>query len=125
MLRIGFKHFIHRENYLRVSQFSEQRMVISLPWMTRVDHHLLDWLSEYNIIFTPRVLYANIDRELADHEAPSYSQVKRRIRFLTDEANLLERYQGERGNYVLSDLGERFIQDDLTDDERERLAELD
>lgn len=92
--------------------------------MTRVDHYLLEWLGEHNIVFTPRVLYANIDRELADYEAPSYSHVTRRVRFLTDEAHILERYQGERGNYALSDLGKRLIDEDLTEDDRERL-ELD
>lgn len=93
--------------------------------MTRVDHYLIDWLSNHNIVFTPRMMYVNLDRELSEFDAPSYSQVKRRITFLTEEANILEQYRDERGHYALTNFGERLVQEDLSEDEREQLANLD
>lgn len=100
-------------------------MVTRLPWMTNVDHSILEWLDENDIVFTPKVIYANLENELPDIELPSYRQVSRRVKFLSDEAGILTRYKGKRGKYMLSELGKRFLADDLTDEERLRLADLD
>ena len=93
--------------------------------MTGVDHSILDWLGEHNIVITPRVIFDNLERELPEAEVPSYRHVSRRVKFLADEVGVLKRYEGKRGKYMLSELGRRYLNDDLADDERERLANLD
>lgn len=100
-------------------------MTTRFPWMTGVDRAVLDWLDEYDIVFSPQILHANFEREMLDGEPPSYSQVSRRIRFLTDEVGLLERWRDERGKYVLSELGKRYLEDGLSDEERRVLAGID
>ncbi|WP_330633631.1 hypothetical protein [Halocatena halophila] len=99
-------------------------MVKKLPWMTRVDLHLIEFLSDHDIVFTPRMMFINLERELSELDAPSYSQIKRRILFLTD-ANILEQYRDERGHYLLTDLGTRLIREDLREDDKEHLAALE
>ncbi len=100
-------------------------MVTRLPWMTNVDRSILEWLDENSIVFTPKVIYDNLERELPDMELPSYRQVSRRVKFLADEAGILTRYKGQRGKYMLSDIGRKYLDGELTDEERERLADLD
>lgn len=99
-------------------------MAIRLPWLTGVDRTLLDWLEKHNIVFTPRILHDNLRRDLTEPEVPSYSQVSRRIRLLA-AAGLLDQYDDERGKYNLSELGSEYLEGDIPDDERERLATLD
>lgn len=99
-------------------------MPTRIPWLTGVDRTLLEWLYERDVVFTPRLLHDNLERELPDPEAPSYSQVARRVRTLR-EAGLLDPYDDQRGKYTLSELAERLLEDDLADDEREELVRFD
>lgn len=98
-------------------------MPYNFPWVTGVDRALLEWLSRNDIVFSPSILDANLKRDLPEKEAPGYSQVSRRVRALYN-AGFLERFGETQGKYVLSDLGRRFVEDDLDLDEREELSEL-
>ncbi len=100
-------------------------MVMRLPWMTGVDRSILEWLGEYDIVITPRVIYENLERELPEAEIPSYRHVSRRVQFLADEVGVLTKYRGKRGKYMLSDLGKRYLNGELSEDEREKLAKLE
>lgn len=103
---------------------SEDDMATRLPWLTGVDRVVLDWLRENDIVFSPTVLHHNLERDLSDPEVPSYSQLARRVRILRG-VGLLEPYDDEHGKYELSDLGKRFLDGELEDEERERLATID
>lgn len=93
-------------------------------WLTGVDRVLLEWLSDTDIVFSPAILHQNLKRDLSESEVPSYSQVKRRTRAIYN-AGFLEQWGETQGKYVLTDLGHRFVSDDLTNEEREKLAEMD
>ncbi len=99
-------------------------MPVRLPWTTGVDDVVLRYLEETDIVFTPRILYDNLERDLTDPETPSYSQVSRRVRTLR-KAGLLDYHAGESGKYVLGDLGRRYLEDELEEREREWLASID
>lgn len=100
-------------------------MATRFPWMTGVDRAILDWLDSYDIVFTPTVIHENLRRELSEKESPSYSQIARRLRFLRDEAGLLKSWGEEQGRYVLSETGRRYLNNELSDEERSKLADLE
>lgn len=81
--------------------------------MTRGDNHILEFLHEKEIVATPKVIALNIDF--------TRQYVNERIARLA-AAGLLDRIQ--RGVYQISDLGERYLIGDLTDEEEERLREF-
>jgi len=98
-------------------------MANGLPWLTSVDADILEWLESHDAVYTPRSLYYSLERA-SENAVPSYSQVSRRVRTLTD-AGLLERYDDTRGQYCLSDLGRRYLDDDLEAEEWEEIASFD
>jgi hypothetical protein len=90
--------------------------------MTGVDRLILDWMYSNDVVIKPKLLLANLEREYSPEEAPSYSQIVRRCRFLRERAGLVEHFSDDySGELLLSDLGRRFQEDDLTDDERKAL----
>lgn len=97
-------------------------MPTRIPWMTGVDRLILEWLGETDIIITPKLLYENLERDLSDPELPSEPHLARRVRYLED-VGILE--MPRRGKYMLSDLGRRFLADELSEDEREYLITLE
>lgn len=99
-------------------------MPYRFPWVTGVDRLLLEWLSDNDIVFSPSILHANLQRDLAEAEAPSYSQVSRRTRALHN-VEFLQEWGDTQGKYVLTDLGRRFEAGELTEPERAELAEID
>lgn len=98
-------------------------MAFRFPWMTSVDNTILSWLEQHDVVITPSVLFENLRRDLTEAEAPSQSHLSRRLRMLR-AAGLLEKWDGQRGKYVLSDLGRAFLDNQLPDDDREQLANL-
>jgi hypothetical protein len=100
-------------------------MVYRIPWMSGVDHLILDWLEENDVVVKPSILAVNLSRDLPEDEVPSTSQVRRRMKYLEREAGLLEQYGDVRGQYILSEKGWRFIEDNMSQEEREELAKLE
>ena len=77
-----------------------------VDWMTQADERTLEFLHEKDIVASPPVIAANID----------YTQeyISRRCRKLTN-AGLLQRV--DASNYRITDLGERFLDGDIDEDE--------
>lgn len=75
-----------------------------VPWMSKVDDILLEWLDEHDIAVTPKVIHANLDTGV------SYSQVNRRLWKL--ETNGLVEKDPERNDYyAITDLGRTYLHD--------------
>lgn len=77
-----------------------------VDWMTQADERVLEFLHEKDIVASPSVIAANID----------YTQeyISRRCRKLTN-AGLLQR--ADASNYRVTELGERFLNGDIGEDE--------
>lgn len=77
-----------------------------VDWMTQADERVLEFLYDKEIVASPSVIAANID----------YTQeyLSRRCRKLTN-AGLLQRV--DASNYRITDLGERFLDGDVDEDE--------
>lgn len=90
-----------------------------IAWMTRGDNEILDFLAGHEIdefMQPPTAVAENIDM--------SKSHVQRRLQAMTD-AGLLDRVGGEKGYYQLSELGWRYLANELTESEFETLEEAD
>lgn len=88
-------------------------------WMTRSDIAILRFLAGHEIgpfEVPPLAIARNADI--------SESHTRSRVRDL-DRGGLIERVEGVRGYYQITDLGERFVSNDLSDDERQQLDALD
>lgn len=74
--------------------------------MTQADERVLEFLHEKDIVASPSVIAANID----------YTQeyISRRCRKLTN-AGLLQR--ADASNYRVTELGERFLNGDIGEDD--------
>ena len=77
-----------------------------VEWMTQGDERILEFLQEKDIVATPSVVAANIDY--------TGEYISRRCRKLAT-AGLLQRV--DASNYRLTDLGERYLEGDVTADE--------
>ena len=84
--------------------------------MAKADDYILELLATAGIAANPATISYNIDYDR--------SYVSSRCREL-DQAGLLDREDEARAMYRITDLGERYLNDDLTDQERERLDDLD
>lgn len=90
-----------------------------ISWTTRGDHTILDYLAGHDrdeFMQPPMVVAMNIDM--------SESHVRRRLVAMAD-AGLLDRVGGEKGYYQLSELGWRYLANELTESEFEELEEAD
>lgn len=83
-----------------------------ISWMTRGDDYILQFFVEANIAASPNVIGYNIDY--------SRQYVARRCSTLTT-GGLLERVDEEKAMYRITDLGRKYIRDDLSEDEIERI----
>lgn len=85
-------------------------------WMMRADLYVLDLLDGVDIALSPLVISFELDYD-GDY-------MSARCRAL-DEAGLVEKArEGKRGLYQITDLGRRYLDEDLSDEERERLDEF-
>ena len=100
-------------------------MPYRIPWMTGVDRLLLDWFEEKDVVAKPSVVAVNLERELSEEEMPSAGQIRRRMKYLEEEAGLLEQYGDARGQYMISEKGWRYFNEEMSEDERLELATLD
>jgi hypothetical protein len=93
-----------------------------VQWMTDGDYEIIRYLAGHtrdDFRAAPMGVATNIDK--------SASYVRRRMRGLATVGLLenVENAEGKPGYYRLSDLGYRFLADDLSDDEREHIEEAD
>ena len=91
-----------------------------VPWMTRVDRLILKVLDEAGITAVPPKAIVLELRERHGIDAPSKSQVNRRLRNeLTEYGLVYQPFQAEaRVYYAITDLGERYLHDpDATSEE--------
>jgi DNA-binding transcriptional ArsR family regulator len=86
-------------------------------WMMTADLYILDFFDQVEITLSPLVLAFELDY--------SRQYVSKRCRTLTGAGLLtLPRGEDSHGLYALTDFGRRFLNDELTDEESERLAEF-
>lgn len=76
-------------------------------WMYHADVYILNFLNKHQIVANPVTIAENLDYD--------HTYVNRRCKALSD-AGLLERTPN-RGLYSISDLGEEFIEDGLSDED--------
>jgi predicted transcriptional regulator len=88
-------------------------------WMTRSDIAILRFLAGHEIgpFEVPPLA-------IARNTGTSESHTRARVRDL-HRSGLIDRVEGVRGYYQITDLGERFVSNDLSDDERQQLDALD
>jgi predicted transcriptional regulator len=87
-------------------------------WMMTADLYILDFFDQVGISLSPLVLAYELDY--------TRQYVSKRCRTLTDVGLLtLPRGEDSYGLYELTDLGHRFLNDELTDEEREHVNEYD
>lgn len=79
-------------------------------WISEVDAAVLELLAESGLSLPPAAVEANISAE------SSPTHVGRRCRKLS-EAGLLEKMEGRRGYYHITDLGRDVLGGELTNDE--------
>jgi predicted transcriptional regulator len=84
-----------------------------VPWMTRVDRLVLEVLDEAGIAAIPPTAIFFELQERHGIDAPSKSQVNRRLRNeLTHHGLVHQPFQEDtRGYYAITDLGERYFHD--------------
>lgn len=83
------------------------------------DHDILDFLSAHDLEefeAPPTAIAVNMD--LAE------GTVWQRVRVL-NAADLIERTDEDRGYYRITGMGQRYLENELTDDEHQRLDDFD
>ncbi|WP_152417978.1 helix-turn-helix domain-containing protein [Haloferax elongans] len=75
-----------------------------VPWMSKVDDTLLEWLDDHDIAATPKVICVNLET------AVSYSQVNRRL-WRLEENDMVFRDPDRNDYYAITDLGRRYLHD--------------
>lgn len=81
-------------------------------WLSLKDGPILEFLDEHDLALPPKALYLNLNRH--GHEI-GYSTVRERVRVLSDNGMLAEVEDG--GYYAVTDLGRRWLADDVSADE--------
>lgn len=86
-----------------------------VSWMTKVDDAVLEWLAEQDIAAPPKVIQSNLDVPV------SHSQVKRRVRTLSDNGLLFK--DPDRGDYyAISEIGRWYLDGSISGEKLETLA---
>ena len=85
-----------------------------IRWMARADDYILELLDEAGIAANPSTIGYNTDYDT--------SYVSERCRKLSD-GGLLVRETEKRAMYSITDLGRRYVHDELTDDEEAQLQD--
>ena len=73
-----------------------------VPWMSKVDDLVLEWLDNHDIAAPPKVIHANLDTPV------SYSQVNRRLWKLR-ENGLVEQDPERNDYYAITVQGRRYL----------------
>lgn len=83
-----------------------------VPWMTRVDHLVLDLLDQQRIALPPTAITLALEEEHGIN-APSNSQVARRLREDLSHHGLVKQPHADRvrGYYLITELGKRYLHD--------------
>jgi len=84
-------------------------------WMTRADDYILELLDNIDIAANPATIAYNIDYD--------NSYIGERCRVM-NEYGLVDRVDEKRVMYVITDLGRRYLVDDLTPDEEAELEDM-
>ena len=90
-----------------------------IPWLTRVDMIALEYLAGHEqsaFEQSPSLIATNIGK--------SAGHVRRRMRTLS-AAGLVERTNDTAGYYAITELGRRYLQGELVDDEIASLRAFD
>lgn len=84
-----------------------------VPGMTRVDRLILAVLDQAGVVAVPPKAIVLTLRDEHGRDAPSKSQINRRLRNELSERGLVHQpFAGEaRGYYALTELGERYFHD--------------
>lgn len=103
--------------------------MVVIPWMTRVDHLILEVFNQTRVPMKQRAIRVAMVEIFGAETAASETHIYRRLSVLEGDAGLLERTDGSEegipeGYYRLTELGERFIDDNLTEDESNRLSSI-
>lgn len=88
-------------------------------WITIGDVDILEFLDGHEI---PN--FEAQPGQIAKNTPKTASTVRNRVRILK-EAGLIEQTDEKRGYYQISDLGRRYLNDELTDTELEELENFD
>lgn len=97
-----------------------------IPGITKLDDWILEFYQScsdavgYRVVFPAKPVWRNLS-EVADLTNKSADTVARRMRRL-ESIDLLEATEG-RGYYRITDLGDRYLSDELDDDEVDKLHE--
>jgi DNA-binding PadR family transcriptional regulator len=83
--------------------------------MTGNDDTLLEFLNQYPLALKPADIEYNI--RTRTNAKISTSTINRRLRKLI-KAGLVEKEHEEGGRYAITDRGRRYLDDDLSEDER-------
>lgn len=86
-----------------------------VAWMTGNDDSILEFLGERDVALSPRGLDINLEREGI---AISYRTINRRLKQL-HEKGLVEKVNEDRGWYVISDKGQKYLAGELDASELE------
>lgn len=90
-----------------------------IPWVRISDMDILEFLDGHELedfVAPPSVIAANM--------SVSESNAQQRVRILA-ASGLIERTDDDRGYYAITDLGRRYLADDITDEERQELEAFD
>jgi hypothetical protein len=82
-------------------------MRLLVPWMTNVDHIILEIADERRTATSTMDVYVNWPTSRA--ERPTYNHINRRIRKLA-ENDMLEAVE-KRGWYRIGELGDKYLHD--------------
>ncbi|MGQ3723476.1 winged-helix domain-containing protein [Natrialba aegyptia] len=83
--------------------------------MTGNDDSILEYLAERDVALSPRGLDINLEREGI---GISYRTINRRLKQL-HEKGLVEKVDGDKGWYIISDKGHKYLEGDLDASELE------
>lgn len=98
-----------------------------VPGMDELDYTILEYFEALGtpggkpVAKGPTAVWVNL-ADLREATDKKRNTVSRHMQTLA-HAGLLEKYDEDRGYYIITDLGRRCAQGDLTDEEREEIAE--
>jgi len=75
-----------------------------VPWMTKNDDAVLEWLDEVDMPSPPKQIHLTMEG------APSYTTINRRLRKL-DEVDMVEKHPDAEGYYQITEKGRRYLHD--------------
>lgn len=95
--------------------------------MNSLDETILEFLAALgtpageSVALTPADIHENLS-DIRDEHNKSYNTVSRHMQIL-DSAGFLDQPNNGRSSYQLTELGFRYVDNELTDEEREKIAD--